>query len=245
VITVSGGAMSCDSRDLSDVALDRPLPDGLYLTLEVSDTGCGMDEATRLRIFDPFFTTTFAGRGLGLAAVLTIVRGHRGAIKVYSEPGKGSTFKVLLPAAEGAVTRAAGATADGAAWRGSGTVLLADDEESVWSLERRMLERLGFTVATACDGREALALFREDPRRYALVILDLTMPHLDGEQAFRELRQVDPQVKVLLSSGYNEQEVTSTFAGRGLDGFIQKPHTLAVLTEALRKVAALRREEAS
>jgi PAS domain S-box-containing protein len=244
VITITVGAMTCDRAYLSDVYLDETLEEGLYVTLEVSDTGIGMDEQTRRKIFDPFFTTKFAGRGLGLAAVLGIVRGHRGALKVYSEPGRGSTFKVLLPAAEGESEREKGAAAvNGAAWKGSGTVLLVDDEESVRSLGRRMLERLGYTVVTACDGREALSIFGREGAVFSIVILDLTMPHLDGEQAFRALKQIDPRVKVIISSGYNEQEVTQTFAGKGLAGFIQKPYTMAMLTAALQQASAASESE--
>jgi PAS domain S-box-containing protein len=232
VIAITTGCMDCDQSYLKDVWLDENLTPGLFVYLEIADTGCGMDRDTMARIFDPFFTTKFTGRGLGMAAVLGIVRGHKGAIKVYSEAGKGSSFKVLLPASGRPEALFNGATAHDD-WHGSGTVLLVDDEETVRGIGKEMLQELGFQTLTANDGREALALFREHPE-IVFVILDLTMPHMDGEQCFRELRQLRPDVKVIMSSGYNEYEVTQKFMGKGLAGFIQKPYKLSVLKEAIR-----------
>lgn len=198
-----------------------------------------MDKATIDRIFDPFFSTKFTGRGLGLAAVLGIVRGHKGAIKVYSEPRRGTTFKLLFPASENSPHKLRSKTEVVAGYHGDGKILLADDEETIRNLGRRMLQRAGFEVLVAADGREAIATFAKEKETIELVILDLTMPHLDGEACFRELRRLKPSVKVILSSGYNEQDVVNRFAGKGLAGFVQKPYTtdelIAKIREALDK----------
>jgi PAS domain S-box-containing protein len=236
VITISTGAMECTRSYMRETYLDEGLAEGLYVILEVSDTGAGMDKEAQSHLFEPFFSTKFTGRGLGLAAVLGIVRGHKGAIKVYSEEGKGTTFKLLFPAAES--ERPSGKRENGVdlAWRGSGTILLVDDEETIRVLGRRMLERLGFEVLVASDGREALDVYRQHRAEIEVVLLDLTMPHMNGEEAFRELRRMDPQLRVLMSSGYTENDTAARFAGKGLAGFIQKPYTLELLSESLRAV---------
>lgn len=171
-----------------------------------------------------------------MAAVLGIIRGHKGAIKVYSEPGRGTTFKVLLPAGDKPKELFNGDSCHLAEWKGSGTVLLVDDEETVIGIGSEMLKELGFDVLTAMDGREALDIFKINQDKISYVILDLTMPHLDGEQTFRELRKLKPDVKVIMSSGYNEQEVTQRFAGKGLAGFIQKPYKFSSLRNVVSNV---------
>jgi PAS domain S-box-containing protein len=235
VITVSTGTQECSAEYLHQSYADLDLPPGVYLTLDVCDTGCGMDAETQERLFEPFFTTKFTGRGLGLAAVLGIVRGHRGALRVSSEPGKGTTFKILLPvSAAKAVAPLPGTGAPAADWQGVGTVLLVDDEETIRALGERMLSRLGFRVLTAADGPEALSIYARHRDEISLVLLDLTMPHMDGEETFRELSRLDPEVRVVISSGYTEQDISSRFAGKGMAGFVQKPYSLAQLKEQLR-----------
>jgi CheY-like chemotaxis protein len=204
--------------------------------LEVADTGRGIDVADLSRIFDPFFSTKFTGRGLGLPAVLGIVRGHRGAIRVRSDAGQGTTFRLLFPASQESATRPEGKPAETPAFKGTGRVLLVDDEETVRSLGRRILRLAGFDVVTAVDGRDAIEKFIVDPEGFSLVILDLTMPHFDGEACFRELSKLRPGVKVILSSGYDEQDIVTRFAGTGLAGFIQKPYTTGELLAKIRGV---------
>jgi CheY-like chemotaxis protein len=235
VIAITTGCINCDRSYLNKAWLNNDIPEGLYDFIEVADTGCGMDKETQAKMFDPFFTTKFTGRGLGMAAVQGIVRSHKGAINVYSELGKGSSFKILLPAGTLPVD-IFNAKASEEMFRGEGTVLLVDDEETVLAISSEMLREFGFTVITAIDGQEAVKAFKTNPGLHC-VILDLTMPHLDGEQTFRELRMLDPNVKVIMSSGYSEYEVTQKFAGKGLAGFIQKPYKMSALREVLSRLS--------
>jgi two-component system cell cycle sensor histidine kinase/response regulator CckA len=209
---------------------------GAYVALDVHDTGSGMDEETMSRIFDPFFSTKFAGRGLGLSAVLGIVRAHKGALKVYSKPGQGTTFKVLFPASAGVVAAAAAPAKRDLS--GAGTVLIVDDEEIVRTTARHTLMRYGYKSISAPDGAAALDAYKSSPGKVVLVLLDLTMPVMSGEETLRHLQTIDPKVKVLLTSGYNEVEAVQRFAGKGLAGFIQKPYTAAALAEKVKEVLA-------
>jgi len=238
-IAIRTSYMECDRSYLSESWIDDRLQEGPYLSLEVSDTGCGIERDIIPKIFDPFFTTKFTGRGLGMAAVLGIVRSHRGAIKIYSEKGKGSTFRMLLPCVPGTVEEFKPVPSRGL-WRGRGTVLLADDEQSIRCLGQEMLETLGFDVLTACDGRDALEIFERHREEIVCVLLDLTMPELDGEQTFRALRAMKPDIRVIMSSGYNELEVSRQFADAGPCGFIQKPYKLVEMSRKLQEICEAR-----
>lgn len=240
VISVTVGLSHCESDYLEGCFGADGLVAGDYVYVEVADTGHGMDKATMDRIFDPFFSTKFTGRGLGLPAVLGIMRGHHGAIKVYSEPNRGTTFKLLFPIIEGP-SNAKPRTEAANDYRASGRILLADDEETIRSLGRRMLQRAGFDVVVAADGKEAIEKFAAQKGGIDLVILDLTMPHVDGEACYREMRLLQPDVMVILSSGYNEQDIVNRFAGKGLAGFVQKPYTTEELLAKVRKAFEARK----
>jgi PAS domain S-box-containing protein len=236
VVAVMTGVLWVDNAYRVRMGLDPDLPEGRYVFLEVSDTGIGMDEATKAKIFEPFFTTKFTGRGLGLAAVQGIVRGHNGAVQVESTPDSGSIFKILLPAVEQPIPVEHQEVVEAPKWQSSGTVLIVDDENDVRQVMGRILERMGFVVIHAADGAAALQLLKEHARTITLVLLDMTMPQLSGEEVFCQLRLIDPAVPVILMSGYNEQETTSRFAGKGLAGFLHKPFTIAELRDKLKQI---------
>ena len=233
-IVISTGIARVTRDYLAKTVSSADVEEGEYTFVEVNDDGCGMTRDTVARIFDPFFTTKFIGRGLGLSAVLGIVRGHRGALTVYSEPGRGSTFKMFLPAVEGAPDTVAPPRPVDATWQGSGEILVIDDEEAVRDVAGSMLSELGFAVSLTSDGEEGLAAFKESPTRFAAVLLDLTMPKLSGDETFRELRATQPTIRVLLMSGFNEQDAITRFAGRGPTGFLQKPFTIDMLREQMQ-----------
>lgn len=234
VITLSTGVVHIDTNYHDAVLMDSELAVGDYVYLEVSDDGCGMSPETLAKIFDPFFTTKFAGRGLGLAAVLGIARGHAGALEVRSEPGLGTTFRILFPAARNAARSNAPVPSAVESWRVEGTVLVADDEHAMRKILARMLRKFGLEPVLVADGKQAVEAFRAEPSRFSLVLLDLTMPQLDGAQTFIELRRLHPDVRIVLMSGYNAQEAIQPFTDDGPLGFLQKPFTVAALREVLR-----------
>jgi len=235
-IFIHTGREELDASYLEECVTGTGAEPGSHVFVEVRDDGNGMDAATRSRIFDPFFTTKFTGRGLGLAATLGIMRGHRGAIRVLSEPGRGTSIRLCFPVTEQPVRPAMAALT--MPWRGDGEVLIVDDEPSVRAVTRALLHRRGFAVTDTVSGTEAIGMVRAQPDRFRLVLLDLTMPGMSGEETFRELRRLAPGLKVILMSGYNEQEVTRLFVGRGLAAFLQKPFRAEDLDGAVQRVLA-------
>ncbi len=212
--------------------------DADFVVLQVRDTGCGMGGETIARIFDPFFTTKFAGRGLGLAAVLGIIRSHKGGITVTSTPGKGSTFTLFFPPASGANEAAAARKGTSPPWKQEGLALVIDDEDHVRGVTAGMLKSCGLRAETARDGYEGLDLFRARPQDFDIVLLDMTMPRLSGEETLTLLREVRPDVRVVFMSGYNRREVVDSLAAGGPLSFIQKPFTLDLLRDQLRQIMA-------
>lgn len=207
---------------------------GEYVWLEVSDNGIGMDEATQKRIFDPFFTTKFAGRGLGLSAVHGILNGHGGLLRLQSRPGVGTTFRVYFPAVAGEHT-APGGVPEPMTDPRTATILVVDDEAAVRAFATTALRVKGHQVLVARSGQEALELFGIDRRGIDLVLLDLTMPFMSGEETLERLRSVDPRTPVILSSGYNLTQVQERFEGKGVVGFLWKPYTSAELDRAVQR----------
>jgi PAS domain S-box-containing protein len=222
--------------DFRDADLDEARVPGRYVMLEVADTGRGITDEVRTKMFDPFYSTRPSARGLGLATVFGIVRGHRGAIKVRSRPGRGTSMRLLFPILETPATAVDRSPAVTAEYHGSGKVLVVDDEELIREVSEWILEESGFQVLTAADGIEALELFRRDSALIRVVLLDNHMPKMDGEAVLRELHRLEPQARVILMSGYPEKEVTRNMADLGLSGFLKKPFRPDDLMGKVRQV---------
>ena len=244
-ITLRTGVIRLE--DLDDQHLRVPLegegpPDpgkGPYVYLEIGDTGSGMTPDTLGRIFDPFFSTKFTGRGLGLAAVMGIVRSHHGLIRIRTAPAEGTAFRVLFPSVAGTARKPSKPTAERSDWQGSGTILVVDDEEGVREVAERILQETGFQTITAADGRQALEIMEKVGAGVTAVLLDLSMPRMGGAETFRRLRALRPELPILMMSGYTEQVVVPQFStsGPGITGFLQKPFLAEDLIAVLRRFA--------
>jgi len=214
-----------------------PLPPGPYAFLEVADDGCGMNVETKNRIFEPFFTTKFTGRGLGLSAVQGIVRGHGGGIVLESAPGAGTKIKVLLPCSDLPARHLARPKPEAVGeWSGSGLVLLVDDDARVRLVTELLLRSIGFDVLATGTGREAIREFERRADEVRLVVLDVTMPDLNGDQVLTELRRRRADVPVLLCSGYSEEEMSHRFQAEDLATFLQKPYPFDTFRARLRSL---------
>jgi PAS domain S-box-containing protein len=241
-VGLSVGVVDAERAYLSRTYGTRDLPPGPYVYLEVRDEGRGMDAATQKRIFEPFFTTKFSGRGLGMAAVLGIVKAHRGAIRIESAPARGTVVRVLFPPAARAAVSVEAEPPVGAVRPGGGTVLVVDDDASVLELAQEFLRRAGFAVVTAGGGEEAVALLAAEPAAIDGVLLDLAMPGMDGEETFLALRALRSDLPVVLVSGYDAQHASLRFGAPGLRHFLSKPYEPAALVAKVEEALRTRRD---
>jgi PAS domain S-box-containing protein len=237
LVTIETGCEKCSAAFIQSIDPGTDLPEGSYVYFKIRDNGCGMDDDTMHRIFDPFFTTKFTGRGLGLAAALGIVKSHGGFLRVQSRLGLGSEFTVWLPVISHPPSMSQPPEPESLPlWRGEGKVLLADDELPVQRVTCKLLEKAGFDVVLASDGRQALELFRDRTQQFSFVLLDLTMPEMDGIEAMRKMRELCPDVKIILSSGYHELETKALLQANELPtAFLEKPYSFTTLLKTLKE----------
>jgi len=243
LITLTTRWRECDAEFLAKTQISDQLTAGTYVELEVRDSGCGMDETTRAKLFDPFFSTKFTGRGLGMSVVMGVVRGHKGAILVSSQLNRGTAVSVLFPAtacrhtAMPAAQRPV-ANPPAAPMPLSGTVLVVEDEASLRLLMERILKRLGLRVLTAEDGAEGVAIFQQRAPEITFAIVDFTMPKLDGIKTLAEFRKVKPDVKAVLTSGYDVESFSQNYAKDGFAAFLRKPFQVEMLVTVARELCA-------
>jgi signal transduction histidine kinase/ActR/RegA family two-component response regulator len=234
-VLISTGLSHYDTTELEAFQIGNSQTAGFYVWLKVSDTGCGMDAETKEKIFDPFFTTKFTGRGLGMSAVRGIVLRHKGHIQITTEPGSGTTFTVLMPSAS-PQSLELNPEEKTSPKRSAKRVMIVDDEPHVRKTLDRLLRMSGFEVVQAKGGREAIDVYRSKNESIDCVLLDLSMPDLDGEETFRELKKIRPDVRVVLNSGYAEQDLLDRIEGAGFAGLLHKPTPINVLVETLQEI---------
>ena len=238
-VSIANTTVIAGQSDTSDTDYNgKAISPGVYILLEVTDNGCGMDAETKWRIFEPFYTTKFTGRGLGMSAVLGIINSHGGALQLFSQIGHGSTFKVYLPAPKGdtALNEDQTASAPSAQWQGSGTILLVEDEDQVRLIAKMLLKRFGFNVLEAVNGKEALELYQKNAADITLVFTDMGMPVMDGYELFHKLKSLNPELPIIVSSGYGDAEVSSRIGSDNIAGLISKPYNPDQLREVLKGV---------
>ncbi len=234
VIRIKTGIMDFTESYIRTTWFQEGIEQKKYVFLEVSDNGCGMSPEIMSKIFDPFFTTKDYGRGLGLATIMGILRAHDGTIKVYSEEGKGTTFKLFFPAI-GELTKKQPEIEEVTSWKGQGLILFADDEPIVLQVTTKMLEKIGFDVIPARDGREALQLFQENKNNLSAVVLDITMPHLDGTDVARIIRSECPNLPIFLSTGFSKHTINEKDIDYPIQGFLTKPYNINTLIKNLKE----------
>ena len=234
-VWVRTGVTQRSAADLRDT-LGSAVTPGVYVYLEVADSGIGMDTATQARIFEPFFTRKSFGRGLGLAAVLGIVRAHQGALEVKSHPGEGTRIRALFPQSDRPALEPSEPTEPPPTARGTGRILVVDDEEWVLEIAEVLLERAGFEVSTALGGTRGIEQFKTHSGEFDVVVLDLAMPDVSGAEVFKQLQELRAGIPVIAVSGYNEEVAAERFGTRGFAGFVCKPYEPEQLVEIVRSV---------